>query len=69
MVHYRYDLESTLRLFACKALAGAILSLIKGQTDWAKEYLWLFWYRRERQAYFDKMKQERPQQLALLHED
>lgn len=64
-VHYRYGLEAKLKLFAPKALAGALLCLFKFQFSLAGEYLWLFKYRLQRQTFFKKLKREHPEELAL----
>lgn len=66
-VHFRYHLENRLRFFAHRALAGAVLSLVKLKLSLFWQYLWLYFYRHKAKAQFRKMRQHEPEKLAPQH--
>lgn len=66
-VYYRYNLESKLKLFASRALGGALVSFLKLDFNLGFQYLWLYRYRLQAKAYFRNLKVEHPQELKLEH--
>lgn len=65
LVHYRYKLESNLRSFATRAIAGSLLSILKGEFTLARSYYELFLYRRKMKAYFGELRASNPKALGL----